>query len=116
MSTFKKTPSIKVSINVHDFNNLIKTLDSYTNSEIEDIKNTSVRLKDKLLRYSVPNLHEEIVEVEIRFFPSEASEIIYLFVKKNSNESTLEEINYYELLLQKREEIKKIAFENNKKI
>lgn len=116
MPMSKKTPSIKVSTSVHEFNNLIRTLDLYTNSEIENVKNSAIKLKDKLLRYSVPNLHDEIVEVEIRFFPSEADEIIYLLVKNNSNESTLDEINYYELLLQKREEIKKIAFENNKKI
>ena len=54
-------------------------------------------MKDKLLRYSIPRTEEEQeTKVDIRFYPNEASEIIYMLIY---NVEDLEiSTNYFEVL------------------
>lgn len=97
----KRIPPVKIEVTVEKFNYLIEMLTRYENDENERIKSISTKLKDKLLRYSIPRENDEKeVFIDIRFYPNEASEIIYMLIV-NAEDINVE-TNYYEVLLKVR--------------
>ncbi len=107
----RRIPPVKVELTIEKFNYLIEMLTRYSNDENERIKNLSTKLKEKLLRYSIPRETEENETfIDIRFYPNEASEIIYMLIV-NAEEIPVE-TNYYEVLLKVRE-AKKEEYQSN---
>lgn len=102
MAYQKRIPPIKVELSIEKFNYLVEMLTRYANNDNERIKDISAKLKDKLLRYSIPRENEEQgLIIDIRFFPNEASEILYMLIV--NTEHLPVETNYYEVLLKVRE-------------
>lgn len=105
MSHLKRTPPIKISVNIPQFNNLLDILNSHETSVDNSISESAVRLKEKLLRYSIPFNESEVRKVEIQFFVNEADEIIYhLLLNCNKKEVNTD---YYSVLIKIREAKKK---------
>ena len=80
MSHQSRVPSTKLTLDKDGFNQLVSILEHNINSKIEDNNFSKIaeKLKDKLLKYSVPRTNENNEEyVDVRFFPSESSEIIW---------------------------------------
>ena len=101
----KRIPPVKVDLSIGKFNYLIEMLTRYTTSNNEKISETATKLKEKLLRYSIPRVTEEQETfVDIRFYPNEASEIIYMLLV--NTEDIEIETNYYEVLVNARESLK----------
>lgn len=100
MSHLTRTPGIKLTLDKDLFNQLLSVLDYNKNLNIEDenFSNIAEKLKDKLLRYCVPRTNDEGIEfVDVRFFPNEASDMIWqllLRAEKNNNKE-----DYYSQLL-----------------
>ena len=55
----KRIPPVKVDLSIEKFNYLIEMLTRYTTSNNEKISETATKLKEKLLRYSIPRVTEE---------------------------------------------------------
>ena len=107
----RRIPPVKVELTIGKFNYLIEMLTRYLNDENERIKNLSTKLKEKLLRYSIPRETEENETfIDVRFYPNEASEIIYMLIV-NAEEIPVD-TNYYEVLLKVRE-VKKEEYQSN---
>lgn len=107
----KRIPPVKVELTIEKFNYLIEMLTRYEQEENERIKSLATKLKDKLLRYSIPRKDEEQETfIDIRFYPNEASEIIYMLIV--NIEILPVETNYYEVLLKVRE-AKKEEYQSN---
>ncbi|MBE6153819.1 MAG: hypothetical protein E7166_06325 [Firmicutes bacterium] len=85
MAYQKRIPSIKLLVTKDEFNKLITIID-FINSSFDDYleyPNKTSALKDKLLNYSVPRFsgNDNQEYVDVRFFPSEAGEIIRELIK-----------------------------------
>ena len=100
-----RIPPVKLTLDKILFNQLVGILDYNTNLKIED-ENFSIiasKLKDKLLLYSVPRTKENGVEfVDIRFFTSEASDMIWQLLSQIEKKDILE--NYFDILISNRKE------------
>ena len=86
------------------FNQLVNILNINAQVGLEE-ENFSViaeKLKNKLLTYSVPRTNDDGINfVDVRFFPNEASDMIWqLLIRAEKNESTED---YYSILIQNRE-------------
>ena len=95
-----KTPSIRLTLNKELFNKLLSILDNNINLEIEnsDISKIAEKMKEKLLTYSVPRLDEDNTEfVDVRFYPNEASNMIYQILVSNNKEDKNDD--YYSILI-----------------
>ena len=103
----KRIPPVKVELSIEKFNLLVEML---TQMSDERVAQLATKMKDKLLRYSIPRTEEEQeTKVDIRFYPNEASEIIYMLIY---NVEDLEiSTNYFEVL-QKVREAKKQEMNN----
>lgn len=107
----RRIPPVKVDLSIEKFNYLVERLTRYTTTDNERIKELATKLKEKLLRYSIPRTTEEQEEfVDVRFYPNEASEIIYMLVA-NAEDIQIE-TNYYEVLLKVRDKQRE-ASQNN---
>ncbi len=107
----KRIPPVKVDLSIERFNCLVEILTRYETTDNEQIKELATKLKDKLLRYSIPRTTEEQEEfVDVRFYPNEASDIIYILLA-NVDDIQIE-TNYYEVLLKVREK-QKVINQNN---
>ena len=113
MSWQDRTPAIKLTIDKSLFNKLIGILDFNIKLQLEDENFSEIakKLKEKLMTYSVPRKDENEIEfVDVRFFPNEASNMIWQLLARAS--SYIEQENYYEVLL-KNYELKKNKNNNN---
>ena len=54
MAYSKRIPPIKIKLNVDDYNKLVQVLDNMIDCGNEYYSNKCSKMKDKLLRYSVP--------------------------------------------------------------
>ena len=97
MAYKKRIPPISVELTITKFNSLIEYLSNIVD---EDKKVVADKLKEKLLRYSIPNITESETFIVIRFFSNEAVKLISLLSDKLDYE--IQEINYYEILLKNR--------------
>lgn len=97
MAYNKRKPPIMVELTIDSFNLLIGYL---SNIMEENKKDIAIKLKEKLLQYSIPNLTESDTFIVVRFFNQEASQLINLLIGYYNNKN--DEINYYEMLLENR--------------
>lgn len=107
MAYQKRIPPIKIIVDTESYNELVELVNGFVeNSMYENIKEKARKMKDKLLRYSVPHTNEdEEIEIDIRFYPNEAEDLINMLLAETKEiEITT---NYYEVLLKVREGIKK---------
>lgn len=104
MAYQSRTPSVKLTLENKLFNQLVNILNINAQVGLEE-ENFSViaeKLKNKLLTYSVPRTNDDGINfVDVRFFPNEASDMIWqLLIRAEKNESTED---YYSILIQNRE-------------
>ena len=107
MAWQNRKPSIKVSVDKKLFNKLIGVLDLNIelNVDDEDFSLIANKLKDKLLTYSVPKVNDKGEEyVDIRFFPNEASDMIWQLLIRNESIDNTED--FYAILINNREQRK----------
>ena len=106
----KRIPPVKVELSIEKFNLLVEMLTRYTQMSDERVAQLATKMKDKLLRYSIPRTEEgQDTKVDIRFYPNEASEIIYMLIY-NVDDLDIS-ANYFEVL-QKVREAKKQEMNN----
>ena len=106
MAYQSKRPPIRVIITIEEFNKLVEFF-SIGEEKHNDKENKFTRIKNKLLKYSVPYIPEDEIElVEIRFFIDEVIDFIYCFIDMNDiNYKT----QYYSVLLKVREKLQQKA-------
>lgn len=108
MSWQTRDPSVKLSLDKELFNILVGILDFNSQIKLDDesFSNTANKLKDKLLTYSVPRINDNGEEyIDIRFFPNEASDMIWQLMIRNEPSNNDED--YYSILINNREQRKK---------
>lgn len=112
MAYQNRTPSVKLKVSVENFNSLIEYIIKVENSEEPVIKDKATKLKEKLLRYSIPITTEENEElIEMRFFPNESGNMIDVLLYEIDDITPNE--NYYDILLGVRVKMKE-QFNKNK--
>ncbi len=112
MAYSKRIPPIKVKLNVEDFNKLIETLENMIDCDNEYYSNKSSKIKDKLLRYSVPiNDENEETKVDIRLYNNEIVDLFYILFYGIEDMISVE-TNYFDVLMQVREKIKEEKMAN----
>ena len=102
-----RKPSVQLTIDTDFFNKLVSILNfnNATNIEDENFSAVAEKLKNKLLRYSVPRVNDEGKEfVDVRFFPNEAGDMIWQLLAWG-NDINIEE-DYFSILKQNREDKK----------
>ncbi len=105
MAYQSRTPSVKLTLENELFNQLVSILNANSNIGLEEENFSQIeeKLKDKLLTYSVPRTNDEGIQfVDVRFFPNEASDMIWqllLLAGKNIDVDN----DYYSVLIQNRE-------------
>lgn len=100
-----RTPSTQLSLCKDLFNQLVGILDFNIKMNIEDEKfsTTAEKLKNKLLTYSVPRVNNDDIEfVDVRFFPNEASDMIWQLLLRAEKNDNVED--YYSKLIENREQ------------
>ena len=55
----KRIPPVKVELSIEKFNLLVEMLTRYTQMSNERVAQLATKMKDKLLRYSIPRTEEE---------------------------------------------------------
>ena len=106
MAYSKRIPPIKIKLNVDEFNKLVEVLNNMIDYENERIAQKSSKMKDKLLRYSVPITEEDGTEmVDMRFYNNEITDLFYILFYGIEDMISIE-TNYYDVLVRVREKIK----------
>ena len=106
MAYSKRIPPIKIKLNVDEYNKLLEILENMIDSDNGNYSNKSSKMKDKLLRYSVPITEEDgTTIVDMRFYNNEIVDLFMILFYEIGNISI--NTNYYEVLLSVREKIKK---------
>ncbi len=90
-----KNPSIRLFIKKDKFNNLINILE--INSKDEVLYKKANSLKEKLLTFSMPKKYKNEDYVDIRFFPSEANDLILQLLPY----SPISNKDFYSLLVER---------------
>jgi len=112
MAFQKRIPPIKIKLNVDEFNKLIEILSNMTNEEDENISNKSSKLKDKLLRYTVPITKDDGNTVlDIRFYNNEITDLFYILFYRIKDMISVE-TDYFDVLIKVREKIKEQKMAN----
>lgn len=93
----KNLPQIKVSMDSLNYNVLLELISQGVNSENQEIKEKSIKIKNKLLKYCVP-IENELKAVEIKglFYINELTDILEIITMTSKIEVTE---NYYNRLL-----------------
>lgn len=112
MAYSKRIPPIKIKLNINEFNKLNEILENIINSDNELYSKKSSKLKEKLLRYSVPIINEnEEIKVDIRLYNNEIVDLFYILFYGIEDMISVE-TNYFDVLLQVREKIKEEKMAN----
>lgn len=112
MAYLKRIPPIKIKLNINEFNKLNEILENIINSDNELYSKKSSKLKEKLLRYSVPIKNEnEEIKVDIRLYNNEIVDLFYILFYGIEDMISVE-TNYFDVLLQVREKIKEEKMAN----
>lgn len=112
MAYSKRIPPIKIKLNINEFNKLNEILENIINSDNELYSKKSSKLKEKLLRYSVPIKNEnEEIKVDIRLYNNEIVDLFYILFYGIEDMISVE-TNYFDVLLQVREKIKEEKMAN----
>lgn len=104
MAYQSRTPSVKLTLENELFNQLVSILNANSNIGLEDENFSQIagKLKNKLLTYSVPRTNDEGIQfVDVRFFPNEASDMIWQLLLRAEKNIDIED--YYSTLIQNRE-------------
>lgn len=97
----KRTPPVKVDVSIELYNVLLEVLNKNEKYSDPEIFESAKKLKEKLLRYSIPFIDKGTSKVQVPLFINEASEMIYhLLISSSDLEKT---IDYYQVLLKVRE-------------
>lgn len=102
MAYSKRVPPIKLVLTVKEYNDLIDVLtinqEVEDNGELHEIANLT---KEKLLKFSLPRVNEEDIEIDIRLYINEVvdiiSQLLFYICNKTRN------VDYYQVLLKVRE-------------
>ena len=106
MTYSKRIPPIKIKVDIRGYNFLVEILSIHAERDNERLAKKSSKLKDKLLRYSVPfETEEKETLIDVRFYPNEAEDLIEILF--NSIDEFEVSTNYFEVLLKVRESIQK---------
>ena len=106
MAYSKRIPPIKIKLKVDEFNKLVEVLNNMNDYENERIAQKSSKMKDKLLRYSVPITEEDGTEmVDMRFYNNEITDLFYILFYGIEDMISIE-TNYFDVLVRVREKIK----------
>ena len=93
MSFQKRVPPIRLLISKDEFNKMLELLSSEETSDNKSLD----KIKEKVLKYStLRNDDNNDVKVDIRFYPNEAENLLFLFVK-NLKEISITK-NYFDNL------------------
>ena len=112
MAYSKRIPPIKIKLKVDEFNKLVEVLNNMIDYENERIAQKSSKMKDKLLRYSVPITEEDGTEmVDMRFYNNEITDLFYILFYGLEDIISIE-TNYYDVLVRVREKIKEEKMTN----
>lgn len=112
MAYSKRIPPIKIKLNVDEFNKLVEVLNNMIDYENERIAQKSSKMKDKLLRYSVPITEEDGTEmVDMRFYNNEITDLFYILFYGIEDMISIE-TNYFDVLVRVREKIKEEKVNN----
>ena len=106
MAYSTKIPSIKVKESIDKFNRLVEILNIQSVNNDEYISNKSTKLKNKLLKFSVPKEDDEGKFVDIRFYQNEILDIFKIVFDVIKDEIAPEE-DYYQILLEARSKFTK---------
>ena len=102
MTHQSRKPAIKLTVDKTVFNKIISLLDFNKNNLIDEAsREKAIKLKNNLLKWSVPRVNEKNEEIaDIRFFNSEA---IDLFLQLFPRIATyIEQEDYFEVLKENR--------------
>lgn len=109
MPVEKKLPPIRLMVGKDYFNKLVSLSDSNDDFDyLNQTENKNNNLYDKLMKYTFLQDNEQ---VELRFFPQEASEVILLLLC-NLKEDNVSK-NYYEELIQARKIYKEMKMKES---
>ncbi len=112
MAYSKRIPPIKLKLNIEEFNKLVDMLNNMTEYKDESISTKSAKLKDKLLRYSVPLTTDDgKTIIDIRCYQNEIIDLFYILFYGIRDCITVE-TNYYEVLVKARENLKQNKMTN----
>ena len=112
MAYSKRIPPIKIKLKVDEFNKLVEVLNNMNDYENERIAQKSSKMKDKLLRYSVPITEEDGTEmVDMRFYNNEITDLFYILFYRIEDMISIE-TNYFDVLVRVREKIKEEKVNN----
>lgn len=112
MAYSKRIPPIKIKLKVDEFNKLVEVLNNMIDYENERIAQKSSKMKDKLLRYSVPITEEDGTEmVDMRFYNNEITDLFYILFYGIEDMISIE-TNYFDVLVRVREKIKEDKLNN----
>jgi len=105
MAYQSRTPSVKLTLENELFNQLVSILNVNSNIglEEENFSQIAEKLKNKLLTYSVPRTNDDGIQfVDVRFFPNEASDMIWQLLLLAGKYIEVDN-DYYSSLIQNRE-------------
>ena len=112
MAYSKRIPPIKIKLKVDEFNKLVEVLNNMIDYENKRIAQKSSKMKDKLLRYSVPITEEDGTEmVDMRFYNNEITDLFYILFYGIEDMISIE-TNYFDVLVRVREKIKEEKVNN----
>ena len=112
MAYSKRIPPIKIKLSIDEFNKVVEVLNIQSENKDENLANKSSKLKDKMLRYSVPITNEnEDTVVDIRFYQNEILDIFYI-IFDGIKEDISVETDYFNVLIKVREKIKQEKMTN----
>ena len=103
-----RRPPIQMELDKLAFNKLVELLNHNISNFNAQISEDATKLKDKLLRYSVPKEKDGIDYIKFGFFPIEASETILqmiTFIEEKTNINPV--CDYHKVLLNIRAERQK---------
>lgn len=105
MAYSRRTPPIKVIVDINTFNLLLELI-TKTCEKIDEKKlNELINLKNKILKYSIPHVEDNgNTIIDMRFFPNEAEYIINILL--NNIENSEVKTNYFDILKKVRDSIK----------
>lgn len=106
MAYSSKIPSIKVKTSIDKFNKLVEILNIQSGSSDEYISKKSDKLKNKLLKYSVPKEDGEEKFVDIRFYQNEILDM-FKIVFDGVKDEVEPETDYYQILLEAKQQFNK---------
>lgn len=105
MAYSSKIPSLKVKTSIDSFNKLVEVLSIQSNCIDENIVKKSIKLKEKLLKYSIPKNENEEEFVDIRFYQNELLDLFHILFDAVKDDISYE-TNYFNILLESRNKFK----------